>query len=172
LAQAAPKWKMELFADAHMSSCAISYNAPGIMQIHVFHTGDEPSAGSVFALYPPPCLVGAIWLTDVVIPPFLSLLSTQNQHGLHVAYAGCQSLPAYIGYVNFWVTDNSVSCCEFLVADPVHPSTGLDAVACDLSTLFHVEPGRAIINETLNCPCQEPVAVEETTWGQIKALYR
>jgi hypothetical protein len=30
----------------------------------------------------------------------------------------------------------------------------------------------AIVNPDLSCPCESPpVAVEETTWGRVKALY-
>jgi len=38
--------------------------------------------------------------------------------------------------------------------------------------LIAIGAGKVTINETENCPCDPPVAVEETTWGRVKAFYR
>lgn len=167
-----PNWKIELFNDEHMSSCAVNYSAPGLLRINVFQTGDAPALGSSFALYPPPCLTGAVWVGDVVTPPFLFQYNTQDARGLWVAYTSCASMPIHIAEVRFFMTE-AISCCEFPVSDPVDANSGIDGAQCGINPAVHALGVGAIINPTPACPtCDSPVAVSETTWGGIKSLYR
>jgi hypothetical protein len=74
--------------------------------------------------------------------------------------------------MNFWVTGLSEECC-FYNASP-HPnypdSFGfLTAWDCD-NEIEMVGAGYVIINPDQKTHCGTPV--EETTWGQVKALYQ
>ena len=171
-AEAQPNWEIRLYNDADMSSCTVSYSAPGVIQIHVFHTGDEGSTASSFALYPPACMNGATWLGDVINPAFFGMANTQSDVGVSVAYRTCTAMPIHVGYVNFYVGDTSVSCCEFPVSDPTSTGMGIDGVYCDFSGQTAATGRSAVINPTPDCPCEIALAVETTTWGGVKALYR
>jgi len=170
--EAQATWKIELFNDAEMSTCTVSYSAPGVIQIHVFHTGDLSSTASSFALYPPACMAGSTWLGDVVNPDFLGFGNSQLEEGLAVAYRVCTPTPIHVGYVNFHVSDVDVSCCQFAVSDPLHDMVGIDGVTCDPMTMWAAQGGKVVVNPLPECPCEISLAVETKTWGQIKALYR
>ena len=172
---AQPNWTLELYGDAQMSSCTISYSAPGIIQVHIFQTGDTDSGASEFSLYPPDCLPGVAWLADVITPPYIWLENTQTEQGIAVAFRGCATPPIYVGYVNFYVTDLTVECCGFNVTDPISPYTGIRSVGCRPpfdSVIYPMATKGVMVNPNPQCPCDLPVAVESTTWGKIKSFYR
>src|SRR5262245_47565354 len=171
---AQPNWKLELYGDAQMSNCAITYSAPGIIQVHIFQTGDTDAGASEFSLYPPDCLPGVTWAGDVINPSYLPTGDTQRDIGIAVAFRGCATPPIHIGYVNFFVTDLGVECCEFNVTDPISPYIGINSTGCrrPFNNIYPMSTKGLVVNPNPQCPCQLPVAVESTTWGQIKSLYR
>jgi hypothetical protein len=172
-AEAQPSWKIELYGDAEMSNCAIEFSAPGVVRIHIFHTGDSPSGAIEFALYAPECLAGAVWLGDVISEDWLQLGNTQNAAGIAVSYRGCASTPIHIGYVNFYVPTLDLPCCEMFVSDPVDPGVGINAVTClPENRIYPVAVRSLIIKPTPGCPCGQALPVKSTTWGGVKALYR
>ena len=171
LTRAQTDWKLELYSDAQMSSCAVNFNGPGIFQIHIVHTGTGPSLGVGFALYPPACMTGALWAGDRINPEFGILSNTQHPFGVGVAYNECVTLPVYLGYVQFYAFAASEPCCEYGVSDPADEDLDFIGVSCEPSAV-PIASGRVIIDPTSNCPCESPVAVQSTTWGRIKSLYR
>jgi hypothetical protein len=74
--------------------------------------------------------------------------------------------------MQYFVQGGSESCCFYpLLPDP-DPSTGgnVRVVDCDGNTVAATGLV-ATVNGNATCPCGYPVPVEETTWGQVKALY-
>ena len=171
----AQDWKLELYTDAQMSSCSFSYSGPQFFQVHIFHTGKMPAAESLvigFALYLPPCLTNTVYAGDYFDTDFLILQNTQDDLGVAISYRGCAPLPIYLGYVQFYVFGQVESCCELRPSIPRIPAPGMIGVTCDGRTDVPLEVGRVIVNPTPACPCESPVALQSTTWGGVKALYR
>ncbi len=164
-------WKLEMFSDAQMSSCAVNFNGPGLFQIHFVHTGSGESMAVGFALYPPACMTGAFWAGDRFDTQFDILSFTQADIGVAIAYRGCVALPVYLGYVQFYATAPSEACCEYRASEATFVGVQFIGVDCALEAV-PVESGRVILNPTPNCPCESPVATQSTTWGGIKSLYR
>jgi len=164
-------WKLELFSDSQLSSCAVNFTGPGLFQIHIVHTGSGESFVVGFALYPPACMTG-FWAGDRFDTQNLILGSSQDNAGVGISYRGCVALPVYLGYVQFYATTPSEACCEFRASDPSSVASRLEGGNCEDFTAVPIESGRVILNPTPNCPCESPVAVQSTTWGGIKALYR
>jgi hypothetical protein len=171
-ANADPLYRVELSADNGFTSCALAGDGSGLVAVHVFLTGSENSTGVAFGLAIPSCWSGATWLGDVLADAdWLALGSTQDPYGWSIAFTECHPLPIYLGYVNFAGVPSS-PCCDLLVTGPVPTLThNVGAVDC----AFHehdAETGRLIINANDTCPCQQPLATKETTWGRVKSLYR
>jgi hypothetical protein len=163
--------KIGLYADALGTDCSIADTGPGIIEVHMIHYGSEGSIGVSFRAPKPACWVGAIWVGDVLSEPFQALGGTQQAY-YDVGYAGCRVSPIHIGKMNYFSAGTSNPCCEY----PVLPSYFPTVISVDCQVPFGAEvrigAGKVTINENENCPCNPPVAVEETTWGGVKALYR
>lgn len=162
--------KIALYADAWGSDCSITDTAPGVVEVHMIHIGSVGSTGASFRAPAPACWTGAIWLGDV-ISPFLTIGTTQGNF-IDVGYSTCLVSPIHIGRMNFYSAGTGGPCCEY----PVLPSTGYPtAVSVDCAVPFGnlvaIGGGSVMINENSNCLCDPPLAVEETTWGRVKALY-
>ncbi|HET6347770.1 MAG TPA: hypothetical protein VFH88_01675 [Candidatus Krumholzibacteria bacterium] len=176
-AGADPHYSVEFYADAAMSSCALDAHNAGIVDVHIFHTGEGSSTGLLFSAYPPACWPNVVWLDDHLAQPWANIGSTQVPLGLSIGYGACLPLPIYVGYVRFMAPGNTESCCSFPVTHPTswtyftEPSIAVD---CD----FNEWPGTGrgvMVNANASCGCgtdRSALAVQETTWGAVKALYR
>ncbi len=167
--------KIELFADQGMSTCELSYTAGVLLRsVYMFHTGPDAATGSQFMAPKPTCWTDATWISDNI--PFIYLGSTQSD--ITIGYSSCLQPPIYLGSINYLVTGPGSSCCPYPVLPaPTSPIPGSIAFS-DCSPFFDLHPADAgqkvMINPNASCPNCElgPVAVQETTWGRVKALYR
>jgi hypothetical protein len=164
--------RIEFSADAVMSTCVVS-DAPGLVRVHMFHTGSLPAAGVFFFAPTPPCWVGATWLGDIIVSPWLpGYANSHSPNGLAVTYQACVQPPIYLGYMNFLVSGQALPCCEYHVIAPTGSPGVVGVSNCDLQTYRVASTRPAIINGNSNCPCESPLSTAETTWGRVKALYR
>jgi len=172
-AQTAPAERVEFYADASMSACELAVDELSVAQIHMFHVGPEPAVSLAFAAPTPSCWTGATWLGDVISEPFLTLGNTHDTNdGLAISYTACHELPVYLGYMNFVISAPAQACCLYEATwIELHP--GILSASCDLPRPELRYPGARgiIINPGPGCHCVSPVAVEETSWGKVKALY-
>ena len=169
-----PTDKIELFADQGMSNCELAFNGPNIYQVHMFHTGPDAAIACQFMAPKPACWTNAIWTGDTL--PFLSLGNSQTD--LSLSYGACLQPPIYLGTINYFVSGPGTSCCPYPVLPALtSPIPGRIAVfdcALPNSNTLAADAGQQVmINPNSSCPHCElgPVAVQETTWGRIKALY-
>jgi len=164
--------RIEFYADAAMSNCMITDVAPSpsFVQIHMFQTGTLPGTDVIFGARIPSCWVGATWLGDFFAIEAIGN-STQSDFGVILLHGACQEPPVYLGYMNFFASGQGLPCCAY----PAHPTIDNDIFAvreCGLGFNYRPLLARpAIINGNANCPCEAPLATEETTWGRVKALY-
>jgi hypothetical protein len=164
-----------LYADAAGTDCSVSETIPGIVSVHIFHVGTGRRRSSFFTAPKPACWTGAVWAGDVFPPGMAFIGNTQVDFSVHYG-ASCRDLPTFIGTINFFVTSTGPSCCEY----PVLPMSNSEipgsvfTADCSVpfSSLYAIGGGKVTINETEDCPCNPPLAIEESTWGRVKALYR
>jgi len=174
VAQRDPHYGVKFFADAGGTSCTVDANQPGMVSVHVFHTGSGPSSALLFAAYIPDCWPGAVWLGDVLAEPWLTIGDTQQALGLSIGYGECRPLPLYVGHIDFLAPGGTPACCELAVTHPTswtYYTEPVLATDCDFRE-WRGTGGRVVINANRTCLCEQPLAVHESTWGRVKALYR
>ena len=164
--------RVELYPDAQMSSCSLVDNAPGVVEIHMFHTNIREATAIQFAAPIPVCWGGATWLGDVIVTG-LETGNTQDEFfGISIGYRACLQLPVYIGYMNFITAGAAQTCCIYAAVGATGaPSGQIEVVDCDDRKLYAVG-GELVINPDQTCPCEFPIPVRTNTWGAVKALYR
>jgi hypothetical protein len=165
--------RIDLYADAAMSGCEIIDDGMAIRSIHVFFTGDE-LIGVCFAAPIPACWEGATYAGQTVPGKFLQ--AGDSQAGVMLALDDCYQPPAYLLAIHYFTTGTAPPCCEY-TAQPRPPNPFFICDGFEYRDCGQVpatwEPGvRVVVNADDTCSCQHAHAVESTTWGRVKALYR
>ncbi|UCH84194.1 MAG: hypothetical protein JSW50_00455, partial [Candidatus Latescibacterota bacterium] len=96
-----------------------------------------------------------------------------SQTGVAIGYGTCLESPVHPLTINYFVqSPPTESCCYYpVLPDPHVPSGEIEVVDCN-NELVYAEGGVAVLYPTSNCLCEGGVvAVEESTWGRVKALY-
>jgi hypothetical protein len=91
---------------------------------------------------------------------------------LSLAYGGCLAGPslAVVKLSGFTFPFPAPPCGQIsVVAAPNKP--GVIAVDCGFAEL-PATAGKIVFGNDGTCPCIEPNATEESTWGKVKSLYR
>jgi hypothetical protein len=140
-------------------------DAGGLIQVYMVHVNTPGASASQFMLQTPPGWVhlGDIWNFPTIIGTSVT--------GVSIGYGGCYSSPICLGYANF-LGAVSPPCTYFgIVPDPGALSGLIEAVDCAIpANKVFPTGGQGIVNNDGSCSCSVPV--EETTWGQLKALYQ
>jgi len=166
--------RIELYADRNMNSCFITEPlSPPIVQVHIFINGPVGATGVRFTAEKPACWVGATWLGDALVPGAINV--SNSQYDWSIAFGGCTvpNEPSYIGAISYLISNQALPCCE-VTALPSVPMQYFLFTDCDFGE-HPLEPTKTIvINPDATCGCQSgsKLAVEETSWGRVKALYR
>ena len=158
--------KVELFVDEGRTSCQLEDHAPGMVTLHVFLTG--PDAATLVGLRArvPACWSGATWVSDQTDYTFIG----GSQGEWSVAFGQCLTPPVHVGEITIVTSGTAPSCCQMTIEQPV--SFPLQIVDCGFAEV-NAAVGQAVtINANAGCQCNIPVAVEPSTWGRVKSLYR
>ena len=157
------------YADGAGTSCNIVDAAPGIITVNVIHKHTVGGTASQWGIF----LGGGSTLTftGLTAAPGMLMLGTPPTD-VSVAYGGCVTGDFLIATVGYFGAGSSPPCSFIAFApSPLSPLPGEVAmVECDFETVSVVPTGQANINPNGTCQCD--VAVNEATWGGIKALYR
>lgn len=151
--------RLAIFADEGLTQSTLEDNVPRIVSLYVLDTGDY-ATGVSFSTEPSPGFTG-VWLSDASDYLFLG----NSQTSMSIAYAACQALPVVALTMTYQLFGTSAACSELRIAPAdgkpcvLSPDTGCAWVESCINDLGHLG---------VNCP----VAVESTTWGKVKALYR
>lgn len=154
-----------VFADTGGLSCDLS-NAAGFIQVQVVHVNSPGATACQFSV--------AIHGTPLTLFGVTSAYNTIGAPatGIAVAYGACLVSPIHA----LTVTYGGVSApCEYIAieADPSADPPGIYVTDCatPVPNLLTVATGGiGYLNNNGNCPCNVPA--EDTSWGQIKALYQ
>jgi len=173
-AHAASGGRIALYSDAGLSECALTDMSAGVADVYVFHNVQGSAvlylgvAGISFALLPSSGFDGT-WLEDIV-PAGLGANGT-SPSGTNVGSLTCWFRDKLLLHVRYQVQGGS-SSCSFLQAVPYPGFPSIDALTCGTGEPIPVDGDRIFVNPDGSCPCDVPVAIEPTTWGRIKAMYR
>jgi hypothetical protein len=166
--------RLLLCADETRTECAIVNDHPEVVTIHMFVVSNGGETANTVGFYAPTpsCWTGAIFLGDEINDDYLFLGGTHDAvYGVAITFRGCRELPVRLGSMSFWAV-GSEPCCRYDVQGM--PNSGkIELVDC-ASGLFEAPYTSVTINPGEDCECgsSSPLATEETTWGQLKALYR
>lgn len=167
--------RMALYADAGGTDCGIEDGAPGVVQIHMIYEGDQGAAAVAFAAPTPACWTGAVWVGDIIDAGWLAGLGDTHdlQKGTLVNLLGCYTGPVHLGLMSFVTQGKGQKCCRYEIIGSVNEG-GPGVLDC-ATTFVAIETGPALINPKGSCRCGDDnalVAVDESTWGRVKSLYR
>ena len=178
--------EIEASATRNNSTCVLAYNRPGLYNVYIRLTFNSGAAAARFRLEPGPGISMA-YVSES--SPYSSVGFAFA--GISVCFGGCVTGDALIATVTFLTFGTDTPCSELRVVP--HPGAQtVEVLKCNGSTVAAYAQGLAIAPPDIEgfpifceCPtphlfpgtpmpfdCTPPVAVEPTTWGRVKALYR
>jgi len=163
-----PGGTVALFADPYGADCNLWDVVPALVNVYVVHIWHGGATTVQFSAPNPPCSQ-MTYLSDTQVMP---MTLGNSQTGVSIGYGGCRPAPTHVLTINYFSMALTGPCCRYpVLPDPTVASGQIEVSDC-MYILNYATGGRAIINSDQTCPCNYPVPVEETTWGQIKALYQ
>ena len=165
--------RIALYSDAGLSECSLKDTSPGAADVYVVHriTGSNAAAGVtgvMFALVPSPGFSGT-WIEDIV-PLGLNRNGT-SPTGIGVGYSTCRFGDLLVLQVRYQMQGTS-SSCSFLEAIAYPSFPWILTTTCGEGDPIPVDGTRLMVNANQSCLCEGPLAVESSTWGRIKAMYK
>jgi hypothetical protein len=165
--------KIGWYEDQIGSDCNLDIQSGVGITAWLVHSGMIDIEGAVFKTPTPDCVDWAFNSIQKLINPvtgvdYLTLGGPTWEWSF--AYQHCASGALVLAQFQ-GITNSSVNCCPF----PVLPGEffgylcspcGEASVPWNLGVIAYLDS-----NGGLACPCELPVANDESTWGSIKALY-
>jgi hypothetical protein len=166
-----------IYADQAGMTCYLSglVTPPGNNAMYIVHKLNPGSTAAQFKVTD--ATAGGLFPTTQTTP-YLALGTWNTDWSL--AYGGCVVNDHVLATLNFLWFGSPLACHQTLTIDPAPTSPVPGAVAlvdCSVpdAQLKTASGGRAFAGVPEDsCPasCNEPNATENSTWGQVKALYR
>ncbi len=165
-----------VYSDPAGTSCALTTLAPFPAQNATYLIHKFNANGATAIQFKVNDASGLLFASAVFPAAFLTL-GTWNTD-LSVAYGGCLQGDVAVGTLNFFSLGGTFSCASTLAigAAPTSPIPNeIATVECDFETLTAITGGTLWVGPNAGAcvggPC-DPLAVQENTWGGVKALYR
>jgi len=154
-----------LFNDPAGLSCNLT-DTYGLKNVYVVHFSPGGASASEFSVPKPACWTNAIYLSISVPWEYYG----DPQTGMVMPYGTCRTGTTLVITVNFFMQGTSPACCLYPLLGSALAGGQVRSVDCSNQPLPAVGLV-ATINGDATCPCGNPVSVEDTTWGRVKALY-
>ncbi len=152
--------KLQIFSDVGLSETSIADNTQRTVDLYVVYSGFLGATGLRFSVKPGLGFTG-VWLGDT--SSFFTLGSSQTD--ISISFTSCLPPPILVLTMRYQLFGTSTACSELRTAPP----DGFPfAIAGDTDCFFAELPIRDLQSLHVNCP----VAIEPSTWGRVKALYR
>ncbi len=159
-----------LFSDPGGASPCLYELAPSLVTIYVVHVYSPGATASQFMVY---CEseVALTYLGET--SPYTTMIGN-SQTGIAIAYEMCIASPNHILTINYYGQGLSAPCSRCrVVADPTGFPPGIYVADCDdPPNVLSATGGEMEINADVHCWCYYFVPAEDTSWGQIKSLYK
>lgn len=168
--------RIALYADAEWTDCNLVPTLFVSNSIYIVHELAPTANTSQFAVQDNVVSSGAWLHAGVAWNNNLQLGEVYT--GITVTYVGCKNLPYLIGTLSIIPTSDPGVCAGDagvameVVADPHLPSGNIEVVDCNGTDVWVADGGKLSVNDDGSCPCLVPDATKETTWSNIKALYK
>ncbi len=171
MAFAQPPGSIGVFADTGGLICDIYDAAPGLITLYVVHVYSPGATASQFRLDCTTYNPGAGWTHLGETYPYTAVIGN-TQTGVAIAYGYCVPSPNLLTTINYFGSGLAQTCafCQ-IVDDPGAVPPGIYVADCaDPPNVVAATGGTLMINPDETCYCNIPA--EETSWGQLKALYK
>jgi hypothetical protein len=167
-----------IFPDPMGTSCSLYDTQIGLLLVYVVHLYAPGATGARFQIVQSSG-VNLMYLSEVATAPYTKTGSAFK--GVEISYGSCVATPNMILTMQFFADGRSETCSAFLVKP--HPESGIIGVwNCESPpNLLEATGGCVWVNaDWIHCGCNVGVwltcddlsPAENTSWGQIKALYR
>jgi hypothetical protein len=159
-----------LFSDPGATNCDV-YDIPGLVVVYVVHMYTSGATGAQFRVDHMSWGAGTLmWIADAVTPPYVPVGNSQT--GIQIGYGLCMISPNLILQIQYLAQGLSPPCSYIqVVSHPTATPPGILVADCAIPPiLWPATGGDVVVNPDPTCMCDIPV--QETTWGQIKALYQ
>ena len=154
-----------VFGDNLGMNCNLLDVAPaGLKQYYVVHVNTTGATASQYRAKLPTCFTGVTYLSDTNM---FGVTVGNSQTGVAVAYGMCKVGNVHLQTISVFAMGLTGPCCRWIVdGDPIIGF--IKGTDCAFAT-FLPTGGQGIINPNGTCQCSVPT--QDTTWGQVKALY-
>jgi len=157
-----------VFEDNRGLDPCIDDGVVGLKQVYVVHFNVVGATASQFAAPMPSCWTGAAYLSDTAVYP---IAIGNSQTGVAIGYGTCLTAPIMVLTINYFVQGlMGQTCCPYSVIPDPHAASGQIEVANCLNEVIYGSGFTSYVSAP-PCNCSVSVRAEETTWGQIKAMY-
>jgi hypothetical protein len=163
---AQPAGTLFISGDPLGTDCTV-YDTPGLVHIYVFHIYTSGATASQFMIY---CTSGVAMTYLAEHSPYITIGNSQS--GVAIAYGACVPSPHMVLDIQYFGQGLSQECSSCrVVPDPLAmPPQILVADCQEPPNLLTSIGGEIWINPDGSCHCLIPI--QETSWGQIKSLYK
>ncbi|UCH82575.1 MAG: hypothetical protein JSW50_08795 [Candidatus Latescibacterota bacterium] len=179
---------ISMFSDIGGTDCNLPDVTPQLTPYYVVHYMYTPEGSTASQFWAPqPWCLGAIYLSDTAVFP---VTIGNSQEGVSIGYGSCHTNRVHVLTLNFFTQGTSPSCCCYFVYPHPASTTGeVEVVDCN-NNLVTATGGWGYVNaDWVNCGCwvgnqsggsgpagpygciNDPIAVEQATWGKVKSLY-
>ena len=152
-----------LYADPSASMCSI----PGaeIIEIFIIHVQTDGASACQFKVELPTCLVGLSQSS------FFPDTYGNYWENVYIDYTLCMLSPNILGY--FTAQDMGCDNCTYVkvLGNTEEDPPGLLVEICGTVPYFTAASGGQFIYKPVLGQCECDVPTENTTWGQVKALF-
>jgi len=155
-----------IYSDETGTNCNLTAT-PGLVFYYFLHVNTTGARVSAWAAPVPTCFP-AVYLGYFTEDPFWFCLG-DPETGIAISYGGECTVGTFVILKAIYnVLEPATDCCLWSVGP--HPRFGrIEGSDCDFNLILPTG-GQGIINSNPTCPCGA-VPTEDTTWGQVKALY-
>jgi len=162
---AQPGGNLAVYADPLALSCDLM-DIPGICEYTVVHMLTPGVTASQFKIETNHLGILVGWTS-----PFGVVLGDPLS-GIAIGYGVCLSGQIQVLTMIYFCQGITPPCGGMsVVGHPTANPPGLLAADCS-NNVVPVQGYTSYINNDGRCPCTSPIPVQETTWGQVKALYQ
>ena len=151
--------RLVIFSDEALTDSTLTDDAPRTVSLYVVHKNFDYGTGVRFATVADPGFTG-VWLSETS-SYYVMGKSTSD---IAVSYGLCRPSPVVVLTLVYQMFGTSDTCSELRVA----PAAGFSDAVCYSRGGCFFENACQTGALYVNCP----VAVEPTTWGKVKSLYR
>ena len=156
-----------IYGDALGTDCYISDSIPGLLNVYVVHVNTPAATASQFSVPTPACFLAPFLSSSSPFPVAIGNPAT----GIAIGYGGCFTGPIHVLTLQYFAQGLTGPCC-FIDVFPDVTLSDIQVVDC-ASNLLAATALNGVVNGDGSCECGIPptVPTQDTTWGQMKALY-